>query len=382
MYLISILISKTTFFLINLLKIGSGYTWPGHIALKLFPTVLKSIKEQLPDHVIFVSGTNGKTTTSKLINHILTKQGKRVLHNDTGANLLNGFVSTILLNSSWFGKLNYDALVIEVDEATLPALLKEIEPSVLALLNLSRDQLDRHWEIDIILDKWVEAIESSSDQLTLILDGTQSKFEPMQKELAGEKILFDDSRALLEHTNLVGSFNAKNVNCAVLVSQEVGISKEDAVRSLKDFDYAYGRGERIIYKGKSFRIFLAKNPESLNQNLSLLQELDDDYDSILYVLNDNVPDGHDVSWIFDIKPELLEKASSKKQIFVSGTRAYDMAVRLGYAKVKVFQKRITPDLKEVFGTIASDPDAHKIVVLPNYSAMLESRKILVGRKIL
>ena len=382
MYIFSITITKIISKIINILNLGSGHTWPGHLVLKIYPQVLKNIKKRLPEKIIFISGTNGKTTTSKLIRHVAEKQNLKVLHNDTGANLLNGIVSSVLLNSDLMGNLDFDLAVFELDEFTLPKILKEITPDILVLLNLSRDQLDRHWEIDVVFDKWVKAVEDLPKDKLLVLDKTQERFKVMKEKYGGEVVLFDDSDENLRLTSLVGSFNAKNVNCALLVAEKLGIERHKARDSLQYFKYAYGRGEKLLYKRKEWQIFLAKNPESLDQNLRLLLEGSVEYDTLLYILNDNIPDGLDVSWIYDVDPRLIRKASEQKAVFVAGVRALDMAARLQYAGVKVKQDEVQGDLKGAIRKVVADEKAKKIVILPNYSAMLEFRKIVLGKSIL
>lgn len=382
MYIISILISKITYFVINLLNIGSGHTWPGHIVIELFPKTLEKIKYKLPDKVVVISGTNGKTTTVKILKHILETNDYSVLSNDTGANLLNGVASSVLLNSKLNGKLNYDIAVFELDELNLPEFLKVVKPDVLALLNLSRDQLDRYWEKEVILEKWAEAARDLGEKTQLILDEDQPMLKKLSEVNKGTTKYFNDNYKNLEKTALLGRFNAKNVNCALLIAEELGLDMDLAVQSLSGFDYAYGRGEEIKYKSKNFRVFLAKNPESINQNLSLLLEGNLEYDSVLYILNDNIPDGKDVSWIFDVDPILLRKANHKKMLYVSGTRALDMMVRLGYAGSKMPEKNINSRLSKTVEIIVSNENIKNIIVLPNYSAMLDFRKVVLGRKIL
>ena len=386
MYTLLILISKIAYRVIKLLKIGSGHTWPGHIVLELFPNTLDIIKKKLPDKVVVVSGTNGKTTTVKLLKHVFEKEGLRVLSNDTGANLINGVVSTVLLKSRFNGDLPYDIAVFELDELNLPDFLKAISPDVLALLNLSRDQLDRYWEKEVILEKWGSAVNDLDSGVLLVLDETQDQFRDLVKKHNGDTKYFNDSKKHLESTNLVGSFNAKNINCALLVASELGVKEQAAAKFLEDFEYAYGRGEISNYKGKDFQILLAKNPESLNQNLKLLtEEMRTEkmgYDAVLYILNDNIPDGRDVSWIYDVDPGLLEVVNKERQIFVSGTRALDMAIRLGYAGTNINEQHVSSDIKSVVAKIVEKEDIKKVVVLPNYSAMLDFRKVVLGKKIL
>ncbi len=382
MYIFSILISKITYGVIKLLKIGSGYTWPGHIILELFPNTLKTIKNKLPDKVIIISGTNGKTTTVKLLKHILEKDGLRVLSNDTGANLINGVVSAVLLNSKLDGKLPFDVAVFELDELNLTDFLKVVSPTVLALLNLSRDQLDRYWEKEVILESWRKAVDGLNPDTLLVLDETQDKFDDLAKAHKGKVDYFNSSKDNLKGTKLAGSFNAKNVNCALLMAEELGVEKTKAHSSLSDFKYAYGRGEVFDYKGKRLQILLAKNPESLNQNLKLIIEEKPRYDALFFILNDNIPDGRDVSWIYDVNPDLLAEVCKEHQVYVSGTRELDMAIRLGYAGVDLPEDNIDSNIKNIVSKIHKQENIRKVIVLPNYSAMLDFRKVVLGKKIL
>jgi hypothetical protein len=100
--------------------------------------------------------------------------------------------------------------------------------------------------------------------------------------------------------------------------------------------------------------------------------------SVLFILNDNIPDGRDVSWIYDISPEKLQKFCIDKTVYVSGSRFLDMAVRLKYAGVFLEDANISSNLSALVSSISSQT----VVVFPNYSAMLELRKLLKGRAIL
>ena len=100
------------------------------------------------------------------------------------------------------------------------------------------------------------------------------------------------------------------------------------------------------------------------------------------MLNDNIPDGRDVSWIYDISPDKIKDACEGKEIYVSGTRALDMAVRLSYAGVNTRTENISENLSSSISRLYSDSRDASVTILPNYTAMLETREILIGRKIL
>jgi UDP-N-acetylmuramyl tripeptide synthase len=373
--------AKLINFLSKLFNIGSGHTWPGHFALQLCPDILNNSKMKFKSGVVLISGTNGKTTTSKILTHILENNNFKVVHNKTGANLVNGIVSEILLSMNLVGIHNADIGVFEVDENNLPILLNYVDPNVLVLLNLSRDQLDRYAEIDLILDKWHKSIDNLSSDTEIVLDATQNYFHEIPQHFKGEITYFDSDSSLLKLTNLVGTFNAKNINAAIFTAELLGVSEEDSKKYLGDFNYAYGRGEVIAFNGASYKVMLAKNPASFENNLDSILSGEVFGDAVLFILNDNIPDGRDVSWIYDINPALLNKACTGKELFICGTRSYDMAVRLHYSGLSVSDSNIFTDIKTVLNEI-QHKGINNIIALPNYSAMLELRKQLTGRSIL
>jgi len=377
--LITSKIAKVTNWIINILDLGSGYTWPGHIGLKISPYLLKHYLSRFKHGVALISGTNGKTTTAKITAHLLETAGYSVCHNKSGANLLNGIASAVLLDTDFWGRSRSDIGVFEVDEFTLPLLLAQCEPRSLVLLNLSRDQLDRYGEIDITFEKWKSAIYNLSANTTLFLSDHQSSFKDLAAAFSGKVEYFDSDDFYLNKTSLQGDFNAYNVNASVLMCRQLGVSEESILKGLSEFEVAYGRGELIEWQSNIFSIFLAKNPASFNHNLKFFNRSDVTYPkSVLFILNDNIPDGRDVSWIYDIDASQLSQFCVDREIYVSGTRYLDMAIRLKYAGVSVRQENISSNLLGVLKRF----DAGDVLALPNYSAMLELRKLLKGKAIL
>lgn len=382
MFYLTLYLAKLTNLLINILNMGAGYTWPGHIALKLYPKILQHKKFEFPLGIVLISGTNGKTTTSKLLTHILESTDVKVTNNRTGANLLNGIVSAALLDMDLLGRHSSTIGVFEVDENNLPLVLENVSPNVLILLNLSRDQLDRYGEVDIILEKWLKATENLENSTEIVLDKTQSYFNDVTNHFSGEITYFDQDPNYLKKTSLIGSFNAKNVNAAVYTAMLLGIDEVDIDNSLESFEYAYGRGEQVSYQSKNYRILLAKNPASFNNNLKAVNDREVNPDTLLFIFNDNIPDGRDVSWIYDIEPEALSEACKGKRIYVCGTRYMDMAVRLQYAGASVLEENVFETIEQAIEAIGKDKLASEILALPNYSAMLQLRKVITGKAIL
>jgi lipid II isoglutaminyl synthase (glutamine-hydrolysing) len=412
------------------LGIGAGETWPGEIALTLRPNILSSLTAHIKKGIILVAGTNGKTTTSLMIATILEKHGDKVITNATGANLLNGVVSSLIRSSNWYGNVNADWGVFEVDENSLPLVLKYVKPKKIALLNLFRDQLDRYGEVDVIVEKWSKVLSAIEGQTSLILNaddpgiawigkkakgnvsyfGVNDKKEYLKiAEHATDSTFCPNCGARLEYdgifyshighwhcksctftrptpnvsvfpSSLPGLYNLYNTLAAVAVTKSLGIPEHEIKKSLEHFTPAFGRQEEFVLNGKKVKIFLSKNPAGFNSSLRTVLELG--AKNILLVLNDRIPDGRDVSWIWDVDFEVLahdehvmKKHGERMMIVVSGDRVYDLALRLQYAEVK--NVAVEPDLKKAVALSNGD-----VYILATYSAMLEVRKILTGKKIL
>lgn len=418
-------VSKTS----QLLNRGNGSTWPGHIALKANSQFIKQILNDSKIKIIIVAGTNGKTTTASLIRTGLEKNGFNVLQNESGANLLNGVASTILLNTNSAGKLTQDYAIFEVDENALPLILKQITPDYLLLLNLFRDQLDRYGEVNTIAKKWHDAIQNLPEKTKLVLNANDSQIaylgdqhkshakyfgleaskspkSPQSPQHAAdsiycprcnEKLTFKTTyfshigdwycnhcglkRPNIDQSDcadcsLTGTYNLFNKLAATLVLKQTGLTEEQIGNSLKDFKPAFGRQEIVKYKGKNVQIFLSKNPTSFNQSFTTIKDLK--AKTLLIVLNDRIPDGRDISWIWDVD---LPEISTFKQILLAGDRVYDMALRVQYEDYKNFETY--ENLEEAIDAGAKYTELNEtFFILPTYSAMLEVRKIITGKKIL
>jgi lipid II isoglutaminyl synthase (glutamine-hydrolysing) len=149
---------------------GGGTVIAGHVVPRIDPTALRTVTRRLRHGTVLVSGTNGKTTTSRLISHILQQGDLQALHNRAGANLVTGLVSAVVAQTSLAGWPRADVGLFEVDEATVPAALREIRPRAVLLTNLFRDQLDRYGEVHFVADLWAKAIRHLSLDTTLILN--------------------------------------------------------------------------------------------------------------------------------------------------------------------------------------------------------------------
>lgn len=160
--------AKTTSYLIKKLNRGSGVTLPGYIARLIDPKILSTMSAMVREKTIVTMGTNGKTTTNSILYHALKAEGKSVIINRTGANMLNGIISAFVLATDRNGQLDADYACIEVDEIASVGVLPQLKPDCALLTNISRDQLDRFGEVDITYNKLKTAITSVPDTKLII----------------------------------------------------------------------------------------------------------------------------------------------------------------------------------------------------------------------
>jgi len=166
----TIIITKILVFVLRILKSG-GTTLPGKIARKLYPDIIKVISKDYK--IIMVTGTNGKTTTTRIIGEILKVNGQDYITNKSGANLFGGIVTTFIDSVDLSGKAKAPIALIEVDEAAFNVVSDYIEPDFLVVTNFFRDQLDRYGELYSTLNSVKSGINKSS-KTKLILNADDS----------------------------------------------------------------------------------------------------------------------------------------------------------------------------------------------------------------
>ncbi|MBX6770702.1 MAG: Mur ligase family protein [Chloroflexi bacterium] len=149
---------------------GGGTVLPGLVALRLDPDILAKLVRGLAEGVILVSGTNGKTTTSRALSSILRAAGRTTIHNRAGANLESGLVTALIDHTSPGGRTRGEIALFEVDEAILPRVTPVVQPRVIALTNLFRDQLDRYGEVDFVAGCWRATLADLSPTTTVVLN--------------------------------------------------------------------------------------------------------------------------------------------------------------------------------------------------------------------
>ena len=426
--------AKSVTFLVRSLRLGAASVLPGSIGRRIEPRILELLSQQVKNGVILIAGTNGKTTTALLLCTILERKGFRVAHNSTGANLENGLATALIDNASLLGNLNVDYAILEVDENIVPKVLKPLKPRIILCLNLFRDQLDRYGEVDSISKRWTKVIASLPETTVVIPNADDPTLSYLGQQLP-QKVLFfglnepenyleaiphavdsiycprcghalDYQGVYLSHLGdftcpscgfsksqpvlfsqewsqiLVGLYNKYNTLAAATAAKELGIDEIIIRDGINNFQAAFGRAEDLVIDGKRVRILLSKNPVGTNETIRVVTQSTDK--TTLLVLNDRTPDGTDVSWIWDVDTEKLVARGGT--LIVSGDRVYDMALRLRYSQESLdsdINLIVEPNLQQAIATALERTPANETLhILPTYSAMLEVREVLTGRKIL
>ena len=409
----------------------NGGNFLGKIAYDWNPEIFKYFKVNCP--VIAVSATNGKTMTNNCIGYTLKTAGNKVVSNVEGNNMETGILSTILKNCTLTGKIKADYLVFEVDESYIPVVFKNFRLDTLVILNFFRDQLDRNGEVESLILRINEFLKTYNGNLILNNDDPnvarlgqanpsnkniyyfsvdKYKFATEKIKEAGEGKFCPFCKTRLEYEyyqySHVGKFKCPNCNfgdneiyklaknvdlknrcfdidentykingnsiyliynytAVYSVCSLYGISNDIIKKAFSTFALNNGRLEEITIHGVPTIINLAKNPTGSNVSLRILNE-DDSEKELLFVLNDNIADGFDVSWIWDINFNNLNNVS---RIITSGTRAYDIAIRI---KTSGFPaEKIEPYLNLEDAVKALYKTNVKKYVIANYTSLQPTR---------
>ena len=171
-------------------RIGGGTSLPGMIARRIDPNVLKSVVGASKAKKIVITGSNGKTTTARMTAAIADSSGQRVSQNRTGSNMLQGVTSVAVNFADIFGRLDSDVLLFEIDEGTLPLVMPEIEPDVVVITNIFRDQLDRYGELYSVAKAIDKNLESLPESATIILNGNDPQVANFGQNTKARRLFF------------------------------------------------------------------------------------------------------------------------------------------------------------------------------------------------
>lgn len=431
--IIATLVVRFTYCLSRALKMGEGSNIPGKIALWLFPDLPAILVPRYQKGLILVTGTNGKTTTTKILVELIKGLGFNITTNAKGANLLSGIVTCILLDPVRI-KEEYaaDYGVFEIDEAVLIKYFEVLHPRILVITNFSRDQLDRYGEVDSNVNRIIDLIRDPEYQCQVVLNGNDpnvirigSALKPSNRVFFGIKgeLASADTGILIEkdtgagvgkvgipelnlwadsiktdylkgsrfrlgtsgltqdnvEIKLPGVFNILNTLAALATGMLIGNNPRQLVNSLSKVTPSYGRSEYFNYRGVSIFLFLVKNPVGFNHIIHLLNQSQGEK-RLLFLLNDLVADGKDVSWIWDVYLENLWKIPGIKETVTSGTRAGDMALRIKYSNPPPFALTVDYSPRRAFKKLIGRlQPGEELLVLANYTSMLKFRPYLLKK---
>jgi lipid II isoglutaminyl synthase (glutamine-hydrolysing) len=404
----------------KLLKKGSGTSVTGLYVELWKPAILRFFNNKYKK-VIFITGTNGKTTTRAVLLSLLAAKNLKVASNRGGANIIRGLASTLLMDLNIFLKPKSDYLVLEVEEASLPKIKSFIRCDYLILTNLFRDQLDAYGEIDKTLEYFEEFIlEPKQSELKVLYNGddgklvllvdsllekgqNQRKFIACGVDLKGTNTVFKYESDLIRPTNysylatkleysqgklkfelderqystlLPGIYNVYNLMFAVVVGNKMGFDNFE--KDLSSITPVFGRGELFKVDNQDIFLFLVKNPAGFDLTLDhVAKAFNNSTVNLLFIVNDKIADSKDVSWLWDVGFEKANKLFVDnnlgiKEINTSGSRAMDILLRLEYAGFKVIEDGANQDIAGQV-TKMLQANSNTTLVLATYTAMLDFR---------
>ncbi|MCV7355325.1 Mur ligase family protein [Mycolicibacterium fluoranthenivorans] len=380
---------------------GAGAMIGGLVAMTLDRSILGQLGAGRRS--VVVTGTNGKSTTTRMTAAALATLGP-VASNSEGANMDAGLVAALA------GARHAELAALEVDEMHVPHVADAVAPAVIVLLNLSRDQLDRVGEInhiertlrsglarhpdavivancdDVLMASaaydnpnvvWVAAgggwagdsVSCPRSGEVIVRDGadwystgTDFKRPTPQWWYDDTNIYGPDGFSQPMQLALPGAVNRGNATQAVAAAVVLGADPARAVAAVSTVDEVAGRYRTVRVGSHTARLLLAKNPAGWQEALSMV---DKHAAGVVISVNGQVPDGEDLSWLWDVRFEHFDDTT----VVAAGERGTDLAVRLGYAGV---QHTLVHD---TVAAIESCPPGH-VEVIANYTAFLQLSRAL------
>jgi len=386
--------------------------------------------------IIAVTGTNGKTSVTNCIAQLFERSGRKIIINKEGNNLDTGICSMLLKYCDMSGKVKADCLILETDESHVPVVYSQLKLDTLVVLNFFRDQLDRNGEMETLIQKINGFCKTFEGNLILngddpntarlgranpgnknvkyfhaepyafatkkIFEASEGRFcpfcgEPLEYEyyqyshigkFICKKCGFGDHEPYITakdidlekpvftadgHTyspKLNSIYNVYNMTAVAAAAKLYNIDQKVTDSVINSYTVKNGRMENFMLSGNKATLNLAKNPVGANMTLRVMNEMQGEKE-LLFVLNDNIADGLDVSWIYDINFSIFERVT---RVVTSGTRAYDIAVRIktaGYDPSKIV---VQPDLDKAVEELAGT-EGRKFIIA-NYTAVQPTRSAL------
>ena len=392
---------------------GGGSAIPGRVAMLIEPNLLQKTLGALEYGAVFVSGSNGKSTTTALVAGTLTSQGLKVFSNPSGGNMPQGIGSAVIGQASMFGKLDAQVAVLEVDEAYGEIIAPLLAPSFVVLTNIQIDQLNRFFEPDRVYRMLLSAAASAtrgvvingSDQnlIDLAMDlnsAMATQVTVSAKALAkwpegalaaprfgrAERVNNLETAALVIDENegeaeiqVSGSqakvkLPGKGLHFAIDTALAFGLASrligekfdlDSAAKAISNQETVYGRGEIVSYQGIEIQILMMKNPASMR---ATLVAMDDPETAVWIAMDEGTPDP---SWIYDID---LSRIPSVR--VVSGSRAWHFATRLVYGEIAV--EEVITDSKQALSKYVDflKSNGKRGTLITNYEQMMAIRKLM------
>lgn len=410
-YLPAILIGRAARALIRRVRPGGGSALPGLILSKIAPGLLNSTLRSFPDGLIVVTGSAGKSTTTKMLVAIARAHGKTVFTNPSTANIAQGFYSSILERSDLYGRIAGDVAILEMDEGHAAEITKRVKPRQSTILNVLEDQLDRFIDPALVREKLLEVAKRTtgkvllnSDDQNTILIGNQIKsghaawFGIEPKVIAGTKhglgsaptflevqprpqptAQIDSVKGTLAFATVDGAsteFNLPNRglhyaldSIAALQSASEYLGEEFdlelSARVLNDLPPVFARGEIAQVGGEDVEFILVQNPMSFQLNLD---NLTTDPEQIMVAIGRDV---HDPSWLWTVDLTNLSHAD-----VVSGYNFAEIALRMTYSDIPI--GHVIGDLEQAIEKFFSlpKPSTGMKTVIFSADAMRRTRRIL------
>jgi lipid II isoglutaminyl synthase (glutamine-hydrolysing) len=417
-----------------------GTSLPGKLLMRLEPHAISRLSARLHRGSAVISATNGKTTTAAMVAGILERAGARLVHNRAGANMAGGVATALLdgprdadtglfeVDEFWLGQvvdeLRPRALLLanlfrdqldrygeldtiadrwaQVAATTEAALVLNADDPTVADLGRDRDSPTYFGVEDDSMA--LAEMQHASDATHCRRCGAPYVYDAVylghlgryhcescgaarpEPQVAARAIALQGVRSARFTLStpdgereialpLPGLYNVYNALGAAALSMQLGATLDQVAAGLAAVSPAFGRAETLRVAGRELSILLIKNPAGANEVLRTLVLEDGEHD-LLCVLNDNIADGRDVSWVWDADFEVL--AARVRRATCSGTRAAEMALRLKYAGIPSDRLVLESDLDAALDTALQAGEA-SLYALPTYTAMLALREALVER---
>lgn len=396
LYLPAIAISRLSRSAIRRFRPGGGSALPGLILSKIAPKLLARTLRSFKQGVVVITGSAGKSTTTKMVVAIAKAHGLSVFTNPSTANIRQGFFSSIIEQSDIWGRVSGDIAILEVDEAHAETLTSEVAPRIVTLLNVLEDQLDRFVDPALVRNKLQHVADRATQSAVLNADDQNIVFVAEQANLI-ERIWFGISANLLDESKLGvaptymqelarpktsaevvaltgkrcvvhiddreaifdlpnrGLHYALDSVAALSTAQQIlgnDFNLELAEKVLNELPPVFARGELVEVDGKQVEFVLVQNPTSFQLNLDNLEL---PLDRLMIAIGRDV---HDPSWLWTVDFDRLKQVD-----VVSGFNYAEMALRLAYENIQV--DYATDDLFEAFEHFMQLPDpqsGHRTVV--------------------